>query len=89
METILINLLHHLENSRESLYATETPEELLKIISLELNSVRKTGKLSKLNQMVILFLPTGSLQKIAMDNGWGDEYLVLAKSFDQGLKECR
>jgi len=29
-----------------------------------------------------LFLPTGPLQEVALDNGWGDEYLALADRFD-------
>jgi hypothetical protein len=29
-----------------------------------------------------LFLPTGALQEVALDNGWGDEYLALADRFD-------
>jgi hypothetical protein len=30
----------------------------------------------------LLFLPTGTLQEISIQNGWSEEYLKLATEFD-------
>lgn len=39
-------------------------------------------------KMVNMFLPTASLQEIAMDNGWGSQYIELAGHFEKALKMC-
>ncbi|WP_028063275.1 AN1-type zinc finger domain-containing protein [Solirubrobacter soli] len=36
--------------------------------------------------MNILFLPTGPLQELSLDSGWGDEFVALADRFD--LARC-
>jgi hypothetical protein len=38
---------------------------------------------SALIELKILFAPTGSLQDLSIDNGWADEFLVLAEQFDK------
>ncbi len=41
-------------------------------------------------QMALLFLPTGPLQEVSINSGWGDEFLELANRFDQAVQaeEC-
>ena len=42
----------------------------------------KMGDTSSLEELKMLFLPTGTLQEHAICNGWSDEYLKLASKFD-------
>jgi hypothetical protein len=49
----------------------------------------RTGDAARLRELRVLFLPTGPLQDIAIDSGWHDEYLVLARRADQLLPTWR
>ena len=49
----------------------------------------KINDKSCLEDLNVLFAPTGSLQEHSISNGWSDEYLRLAEQFDKisyGLK---
>jgi hypothetical protein len=35
----------------------------------------------------LLFAPTGTIQEISIDNGWGEEFLALAQMTDQTTAE--
>jgi hypothetical protein len=39
--------------------------------------------LSRLSDLRSLFAPTGSLQELAISNGWSERYMSLAKRFDE------
>ena len=41
----------------------------------------------EIDELRFLFLPTGPLQETSMSNGWADEFLVLAESFDEIIGE--
>jgi len=88
MEKVLNHLVNFLSESEESLYGSKTPDELLKVISSNLQSVKSSGFLSSPEQMVNMFLPTASLQEIAMDNGWGSQYIELSEHFELALEAC-
>lgn len=88
MET-LVRLASLLDESEPSAYANKTPHELAKVVASNLASMKSSGVLSDSKKMNGMFLPTASLQDIAMDNGWGDQYLALASQFDTCLKACR
>ena len=36
--------------------------------------------------MTVLFLPTGPLQELSLDEGWGDEFCALADRFDVAVR---
>ena len=36
--------------------------------------------------MNVLFLPTGPLQELSLDEGWGDEFCALAERFDVAVR---
>ena len=36
--------------------------------------------------MNVLFLPTGPLQELSLDEGWGDEFCALADRFDVAVR---
>jgi hypothetical protein len=86
MEEILARLVKLLSESRDSAYATESVESLYEIAKVELDILRSTGKLLHPERISDFFLPTASLQEISLDNGWGEEYLELARGFDAALK---
>jgi len=88
MEKVLAHLVSFLSESEESLYGSQTPNELLKVVSANLDSVKSSGFLSSPEQLVNMFLPTASLQEIAMDNGWGSQYIELAEHFELALEAC-
>lgn len=56
-------------------------EEL--IAKINLNSILlEENKKAGLEFFQLLFLPTGTLQEISIQNGWSEEYLKLAAEFD-------
>ena len=62
-----------------------TPKEMragLDVYLLQLQA-GDTGCMQDLN---ILFAPTGAFQEHSISNGWADEYLLLAKEFDMLYK---
>lgn len=70
-----------LRESESSLYATLSVEELISQIEDELKKGRKSQPLD-LKRLKSLYGPTCSLQGTAIDNGWGNEFLELAKVID-------
>jgi hypothetical protein len=76
-----------LENSEDSAWANYSVREAVEILQSALESCRQTQKISSSgrSQINFLFLPTGALQEIAIDNGWGDEYLEIAAVIDKYL----
>ena len=89
MEKVLAQLESFLCESEESFFGSQSPKDLLKIVSANLQSVKSTGYLASPEQMVNMFLPTASLQEIAIDNGWGSQYFELADHFELALEACR
>lgn len=88
MVKVLSYLVDFLEDSNESTYANESPKELLKIVTSNLKSVQSSGYLCTPELMIDMFLPTASLQEIAMDNGWGEQYIELSEHFELALDAC-
>ena len=39
--------------------------------------------LSKINDLILLFLPTSDFQEISISNGWSEEYLQISAKFDE------
>lgn len=85
LERALTYLVELLNESEPSAYARKSPSDLLPIISENLASVKLTGCLASPGEISEMFLPTASLQEIAMDNGWGSQYLELSYYFDREL----
>ena len=88
MSKVLAYLIDFLKESEPSAYASKTPDELIKVVSSNLESIKSSGFLSSPEQMINMFLPTASLQEIAMDNGWGTQYLELSEHFEIALAAC-
>ena len=71
-----------LQNSQDSLYAHLSVDEVITALQTIQTKFEQTGILDKV-QLELLFAPTGPIQEIAIDNGWGDEFLKFAAKIDR------
>jgi hypothetical protein len=58
-----------------------TSEEVIKTIDTHITRLSESD-ISKINELIVLFLPTSDFQEISISNGWGEQYLEVAKEFD-------
>lgn len=59
--------------------------ESIEVFKTEINTdiiAISKGDFSSLSTYNTYFLPTGDFQEISISNGWGEEYITLAKEFD-------
>lgn len=56
-------------------------KEVVNFIDDHIDLLSKSD-ISKINDLIVLFLPTSDFQEISISNGWGDKYLEIAKEFD-------
>ncbi len=63
-------------------------EETIEDINRHMESLQR-GDLSRIDDLVLLFAPTGSLQEISISSGWGEEFLDLAARFDRAIERLR
>ena len=73
------------ESSRTSPWATEGVETLAQKLR-DAIAAFESGTPADRAELRVLFLPTGALQETSNDNGWGDEFLLLAESLDAFLR---
>lgn len=80
-------IIELLDKSEDTIWANYTVEEAREILQTELENYRQTHELSESAKYRInfLFLPTGALQEISIDNGWGNKYVKIADVFDKYL----
>jgi hypothetical protein len=69
--------LTFLRESKSSLYGSLTVEEVIHQLEDELDK-RKKSQPVDIERIKFLFAPTGSIQEISIDNGWGKEFLEIA-----------
>lgn len=76
-----------LKKSEDTIWANYTVEEAVEILQIELANYKQTQTLSESGKYSInlLFLPTGALQEISIDNGWGNKFVKIADVFDKYL----
>lgn len=70
-----------LQNSADSDWAHETPDELIRELS-RLRLKLQTNSPAVHSELKHLFVPTGSLNEIAMENGWFETYAETARLID-------
>ena len=70
-----------LRKSKSSLYSNLSVEEVILQLEEELNK-RKGLRPVDMRRLKALFAPTGAIQDISIDNGWGTEFLILANVLD-------
>lgn len=44
---------------------------------------------SKLDDLILLFAPTASLQEISISSGWASQFLVISEKFDYAIEELK
>ena len=88
LNKILINLLGEIkelirtQDTNMVWSSIDTKEELLRELDTYIQSFQNND-FSSIEQLVVLFHPTGDLQEIAISGGWGEEYLSISKKFDE------
>ena len=45
-----------------------------------------SGALPDPHQLTVLFAPTGPIQEVSIDSGWGETFLELAERFDAAMQ---
>src|SRR5262245_12622952 len=70
--------------SRGSLWAQYEPDEIVRELQAALDALA-AGADVDVPRLRLLFAPTGAIQEISLDNGWGDEFLVLSGVVDAFL----
>lgn len=63
----------------------DSVEEAVDDIDRHMERLR-SGDLTGMEDLRLLFAPTGSLQEISISSGWGEELLHLAARFDQAIE---
>jgi hypothetical protein len=77
----LRRLLAHVRSSGASGWAPEDPADIAAEIE-KMIAALESGRRFDRAAVRRLLLPTGSLQEIAMGNGWGDTFVELASVLD-------
>jgi hypothetical protein len=77
----LRRLLVHLRSSAPSAWATEEPPEIVDFIESVLHAIEHERGIDRA-RLRLLLAPTGSLQEIAIHNGWSDAFEEIASTLD-------
>lgn len=48
-----------------------------------------TGDLTRVGALIQLFAPTGALQEISINSGWGGQFMLLSAQFDAAIDQMR
>lgn len=84
-EECLVKVIERIESSEDSIWAGLGGDEVCLDLKAAIEEI-KEGKEIDLGHLKMLFAPTGPIQEISMDNGWGDEYIKLSGQFDTLIK---
>lgn len=71
-----------LRRSESSDWARLSVEKVERILEAELGKARSSQPLDQ-DTLRYLYAPTGSLQEISIENGWGKEFVEIANLIDQ------
>ena len=80
--TALEGTILFLRNSQSSDWASVSVEEIIPQLEAEINKAGKSQPINA-NLLSLLFAPTGAIQEIAIDNGWGNEFLRVSQIIEQ------
>jgi hypothetical protein len=84
--TTLKRALELVGASRSSVWAGGSLEEIAAQLRAAIAAVESRTLLDR-DELRVLFAPTGPLQELSIDNGWGDEFLSLAQQVDAFLAD--
>jgi hypothetical protein len=74
--------ISYLRISRSSDWATISAEDIIRRLESEVVKA-KNLKPMDVNLLEHLFVPTGVIQEISIDNGWGTKFLRISEVIDQ------
>ncbi len=86
LRRVLVETKKHCEGSEETGYSHLTTGEVTHQLQAAVTCLDE-GRQPDFETLRILFAPTCSLQDIAIDNGWGEDFLVLAEAFDRASNQ--
>jgi hypothetical protein len=81
----IVKTIELLQRSADSAYARISVNEIITSLQAIQTKFEQTGRLDTA-QLSLFFGPTGSIQEIAIDNDWRDEFLELAKKIDGSIR---
>jgi len=84
LSQVLQKTIDFLEQSQPSMWSNLTLPEVIETIETELARIQAGKKLDK-QLLKTLFAPTGAIQETSIENGWGDDFLILAGVVDKYL----
>jgi hypothetical protein len=76
------------ESSRDPTFYPIGIREIVAILNRGIEALERGSNMNR-DELRLLFAPTGALQETSIDNGWGDEYLLLSAQFDRLIGELR
>ncbi len=71
----------NIENSNVIMSTFNTNKDVINTIDNHIARLSESD-FSKINELIVLFLPTSDFQEISISNGWSKEYLRIAREFD-------
>ena len=74
--------ISYLKTSQSSDWSTLPVEEIVGRLEREVGKARSLKPMD-VNLLDRLFVPTGALQEISIENGWGTEFLRISEVIDQ------
>lgn len=77
---VIAETIELLRSSTDSLYTHHNVDEIMVALQAIQTKFEQTRQLDQA-QLDLLFAPTGSIQEIAIDNGWGEEFLQIHKKW--------
>ena len=78
--------LSHMQRSASSEWASKSVDELSRELEMNIVAIRSSGNIDE-GRLRFLFAPTAPIQEVAIDNGWGEDFLRLAEIVDQIIAE--
>jgi hypothetical protein len=81
----ITNTIDFLKKSRDPVYSHYNVDEIIMTLMALQKQYEQTGRLDNAS-VISLFAPTGIIQEISIDNGWGDRFLELAQELDELTK---
>lgn len=73
--------ISYLRNSQPSDWSSMPVEEIVRKLEAEVAKARRLSPMD-VNLLDRLFAPTGVIQEISIDNGWGTKFLRIAEVID-------
>jgi len=70
-----------LRQSEDSLWSSLSVDEIIEQLENELSKIKNSQKID-VKRLSYLFAPTGSIQDVSIDNGWGNEFIELSNVID-------